>query len=106
MSSSRAGRPWTKGKGSGGGRPLTRGRQRGYYSEVVGAEAVQRLGVSDEVRSWLVVKLVQFWLMYLIQYRQKIIQFSLIISRFSLSLSEREARSQVSPQHCVEVSKR
>ena len=50
MSSSRAGRPWTKGKGSvgssGGGRPLTRGRQRGYYSEVVGSEAVQRLGVS------------------------------------------------------------
>ena len=53
MSSSRAGRPWTKGKGSGGGRPLTRGRQRGYYSEIVGADAVQRLGVSDEVRSRL-----------------------------------------------------
>ena len=47
--SSRAGRPWTKGKGgvsSNSGRPLTRGRQRGYYSEVVGAEAVQRIGVS------------------------------------------------------------
>ena len=51
MSSSRAGRPWTKGKGSGGGsgggsgRPLTRSRQRGYYSEIVGAEAVHRIGV-------------------------------------------------------------
>ena len=35
-----------KGGGGGGGRPLTRGRQRGYYSEVVGSEALQRLGVS------------------------------------------------------------
>lgn len=51
MSSSRAGRPWTKGKGNGGGRPLTRGRQRGYYSEIVGSEAVHRLGVSEGVRS-------------------------------------------------------
>ena len=50
MSSSRSGRPWTKGKagvgGGSSGRPLTRGRQRGYYSEIVGAEAVLRIGVS------------------------------------------------------------
>ena len=66
MSSSRAGRPWTKGKGSGGGRPLTRGRQRGYYSEIVGAEAVQKLGVNNEVRSQpclsIVIILVWPWL--------------------------------------------
>ena len=55
MSFSRSGRPWTKGKGSSGaggnqsraGRPLTRGRQRGYYSEIVGTEAAQNVGVKN-----------------------------------------------------------
>ena len=50
MNSSRSGRSWIKGKagvgGGSSGRPLTRGRQRGYYSEIAGAEAVHRIGVS------------------------------------------------------------
>ena len=50
MNSSRSSRSWTKGKagvgGDSSGRPLRRGRQRGYYSEIVGAEAVHRIGVS------------------------------------------------------------
>ena len=56
MSSSRSGRPWTRGKasagdGGGAGRPLTRGRQRGYYSEIVGAEAVKKIGGVSSLQS-------------------------------------------------------
>ena len=35
-----------------GRRPLTRGAQRGYYSEIIGSEASQKIGVRKRLHAY------------------------------------------------------